>query len=326
MLIIALAVSAGGWWAYGKWFAPPPEPIDVLAGDPKPLLISDRPADPDEVNPQPEIPEKGGDPDAEARRREIPGERAAPAGRANDLVEAGKQALESGDLLAAREHFSDALEHDFPEAQRNLLRAELTRLGNETIFSQRVIPSDPFVSRYTIQAGDTLGKIAKANKVPVDLLAAVNGIRNPNLIRVGQSIKAIHGPFHAVVETDALTMGIYLGNTFVKKFPVGLGLDNSTPRGLWRVTTKLKNPTYYPPRGGAIVAADDPENPLGERWIGLEGIEGEAVGQLRYGIHGTNEPETIGKSESLGCVRLHNEDVEKVYSYLIERDSTVRIK
>ena len=112
----------------------------------------------------------------------------------------------------------------------------------------------------------------------------------------------------------------------VTHFKVGLGQDNGTPNGRWVVKNKLTNPTYYPPRGGDIISADDPQNPLGERWIGLAGIEGDAVGQLRYGIHGTNEPDTIGKNASMGCVRLHNKDVDLLFDLLIEKQSHVDVR
>jgi hypothetical protein len=60
---------------------------------------------------------------------------------------------------------------------------------------------------------------------------------------------------------------------------------------------------------------DDPEYPLGKpgRWIGLEGVFGNALGTHGYGIHGTNEPDSIGKQESLGCVRMLNKDVEELW-------------
>jgi lipoprotein-anchoring transpeptidase ErfK/SrfK len=171
-----------------------------------------------------------------------------------------------------------------------------------------------------------MGKIAKANHVTPELLAEINGIRNVNLIRAGQTIKVIKGPFRAVVDSRTYTLGVYLQNTFVKQFKVGLGADQSTPTGEWRVGTKLVNPTYYPPRSGQVIAADDPANPLGERWIALHGVSGEAAGQLRYGIHGTVEPDSIGKSVSLGCIRLYNEDVEALYNYLVEKESTVIVR
>jgi lipoprotein-anchoring transpeptidase ErfK/SrfK len=71
------------------------------------------------------------------------------------------------------------------------------------------------------------------------------------------------------------------------------------------------------------VAADDKENPLGEHWIELRGIAGDALGQERYGIHGTNEPQSIGQSASLGCIRMHNADVAEVYTYLVSEKSHV---
>jgi lipoprotein-anchoring transpeptidase ErfK/SrfK len=74
-----------------------------------------------------------------------------------------------------------------------------------------------------------------------------------------------------------------------------------------------------------VIAADDPTNPLGERWIPLEGIEGEAVGQQSYGIHGTIEADSIGRNRSMGCIRLTNADVEVLYDLLVESKSMVRI-
>ena len=176
-----------------------------------------------------------------------------------------------------------------------------------------------------VKAGDSLAKIAAQNAVTADLLAAINGIADKHLIREGPSIKAVKGPFRAVIHKKSYVLDVYLGDTFVKSFRVGLGAEGSTPTGEWRIKNKLVNPTYYPPRGGAIVAADDPQNPLGERWLGLEGVSGEAVSQERYGIHGTSDPDSIGKSVSLGCIRLHNADVELLYTYLTEGRSTVTV-
>ena len=159
---------------------------------------------------------------------------------------------------------------------------------------------------------------SKKNKVKATLLAgaaALGTMMSTAFGDVGGGDRIVGAPF-------ATRAGRAHFDGLVK---VGLGVDGSTPTGTWRVTTKLKNPTYYHPRGGDIIAADDPNNPLGERWIGLEGTSGQAVGQERYGIHGTIEPESIGQSVSLGCIRLHNQDVEALYTFLIERHSTVTV-
>ena len=55
------------------------------------------------------------------------------------------------------------------------------------------------------------------------------------------------------------------------------------------------------------------------------GVSGEAAGQERYGIHGTIEPESVGRNVSMGCIRMYNEDVEQLFSYLVEKDSTVLV-
>jgi lipoprotein-anchoring transpeptidase ErfK/SrfK len=89
---------------------------------------------------------------------------------------------------------------------------------------------------------------------------------------------------------------------------------------------KLKNPTYYSPRGEGVISADDPKNPLGEFWIGLAGVDGHAVGKQSYGIHGTIEPDSIGKQASMGCIRMRNEDVAEVFELLVEGRSNVTIR
>jgi len=253
-------------------------------------------------------------------------EKQSPASRAAALVAAGREALQRNDDLTARTILSAALQLGEIGNDEEYVRTELTRVGNETVLSARIVNGDPLVDRYVIQTGDVLAKIAAVNKVSPDLLASVNGILDKDRIREGQTIKIVRGPFRAVVTKRTYTLDVYLGETFVRDFNVGLGADDSTPTGEWRVATKLMNPTYYPPRGGEIIAADDPKNPLGERWIGLVGVSGAAVEQERYGIHGTNEPDSIGKSVSMGCIRMHNQDVEALYSYLVENHSTVTVR
>lgn len=316
----ATAAAVGAWWFYLGADDPAAESRPTVVAS-LPQLTSTRPEMEAELSPPSDVSEKGETP--EAARPPTDGE----AGRrAASLIVTGKQALERGDTLAARSYLSEAFRLGVSETERTLLQAELTRLGNETIFSSRIVAGDPFVERYVIQPGDALVKIAKAHRVTVELLAAINGIKDSNKIRAGQTVKVVNGPFHAVVDKSDFSLDIYLGETFVKHFRVGLGLDGSTPTGVWRVANKLKNPTFYPPRGGKVIAADDPSNPLGERWIGLKGVSGAAVGQLRYGVHGTVEPDSIGKDVSMGCIRMYNEDVESVYSYLVESESTVTVR
>ena len=118
------------------------------------------------------------------------------------------------------------------------------------------------------------------------------------------------------------------GAMYVTSFPVGLGRDDSTPTGKWMIQpgNKIKDPTYYSPRGEGVIEANDPKNPLGKFWLGLQGTDGHAVGKMSYGIHGTIDPDSIGKQESMGCIRMRNEDVAQVFELLVEGKSTVVVK
>jgi lipoprotein-anchoring transpeptidase ErfK/SrfK len=75
-----------------------------------------------------------------------------------------------------------------------------------------------------------------------------------------------------------------------------------------------------------VIEADDPANPLGEFWIGLTGIDGHAVGKESYGIHGTIEPDSIGKQASMGCIRMGADDITMVFELLVEGKSTVIVR
>ncbi|GIN55722.1 putative L,D-transpeptidase YqjB [Lederbergia ruris] len=82
-----------------------------------------------------------------------------------------------------------------------------------------------------------------------------------------------------------------------------------TPEGFFTITVKAKNPYYRKLNipGGAA------NNPLGSRWIGFDakGTDGRT-----YGLHGTNQPDSIGKFISQGCIRLGKEPLELLYDQI----------
>jgi hypothetical protein len=90
-------------------------------------------------------------------------------------------------------------------------------------------------------------------------------------------------------------------------YPVATGLTTElTPEGMFTITVKAEQPYYRKKNipGGA------PNNPLGSRWIGFDanGTDGRT-----YGIHGTNQPQSIGRYITQGCVRLQNHHVEALF-------------
>ncbi len=257
-----------------------------------------------------------------------------PASSATPLVDAQAK-IEANDFLAARNLLNSALAAgNLSLADANAAKRLLGQVNEVVVFSPRRFANDTVGGTYGVKSGDRLDRIARQYEVTSELLCRINGISDPRKMQAGKDLKILNGPFHAVVDKSDFTLEIWLGNPgergamYITTFPVGLGADDSTPTGTWIVETqkKLKNPTYFSPRGEGVIAADDPDNPLGEYWIGLTGIDGHAVGKSSYGIHGTIRPESIGRQESMGCVRLINEDVEKVFELLVEGKSTVIIR
>jgi len=82
----------------------------------------------------------------------------------------------------------------------------------------------------------------------------------------------------------------------IRTWPVGVGrVATQTPRGRFHIINKVPYPNSY--RGG-------PLSVFGTWWLGLN--------KPHYGIHGTNNPSSIGKYVSRGCIRMHNKDVDEL--------------
>ncbi len=258
----------------------------------------------------------------EMRPGEVVQERSRPP---QEELDRGRAALARGDLHAARVAFSAAVGKGLPPAEEAAARSELERIAEALLYSRAASEIDPYSDTHTVQSGESLARIAARYKVTPELLTRINQIDDPNWIRVGQRLKVIKGPFRAVISKGAHRMDIYLGDAIVESFRVGLGTNGGTPLGLWQVQDKLTNPEWADPTTGRLYLADDPTNPIGEHWIGLHGVQGECVGRIGFGIHGTIDPKSIGENMSLGCVRLAPADVARVYDFLVNKHSTVTI-
>jgi LysM repeat protein len=207
--------------------------------------------------------------------------------------------LAAGDELAAHRELSKVY-WNRPE-----LRGEIKSRIENTARSIYLSPQPHFLEPYVIEPGDQLRTVAAKYNVTWNYLAKLNRT-DPRRIRAGQKLKVNKGPFAAVVDLSDFELTVHAHGYFICRYPVGIGKDNSSPIGTFVVLNKVANPQYTDPEG-RVIASDDPNNPLGERWIDL----GDS-----YGIHGTIDPNSIGRAESRGCIRLRNEDVEEVYDLL----------
>ncbi|HEX7923153.1 MAG TPA: L,D-transpeptidase [Bradyrhizobium sp.] len=120
-------------------------------------------------------------------------------------------------------------------------------------------------------------------------------------------------PGTIIIDTGHTYLYYVLGGGRAIRYGVGVGRQGFTWAGVQTVSRKAEWPDWYPP--SEMIArqpylprfvAGGPGNPLGARAMYL--------GSSEYRIHGTNDPSTIGKFVSSGCIRLTNEDVADLFS------------
>jgi lipoprotein-anchoring transpeptidase ErfK/SrfK len=99
---------------------------------------------------------------------------------------------------------------------------------------------------------------------------------------------------------------------YARSYGIAVGRSGlETPAGLYRIQNKQVNPAWHVPNSpwagslaGQTVPGGSPDNPLRARWMGIAG---------GVGIHGTNEPWSIGSAASHGCIRMRVPDVIDLY-------------
>ncbi|MFC1675767.1 L,D-transpeptidase family protein [Planctomycetota bacterium] len=256
---------------------------------------------------------------------------ADPNARADELIAEAQSLINTTPtkIIKARMILNDVLGMHINRQQSRTVKAQLGQLAQDWLFSKNIFPQDSLCGSYLVQPGDQLRNIAKMYKVPWEFLLTINNLPRAESLRAGKKIKIVNGPFHAIVHRSTFTMDIYLQkDTFVKTFAIGLGKQSrQTPTGLWVVKPdgKVIKPVWTDTETGRTYYPNDEDYPLGSCWIALKGIEDDAVGQSGFGLHGTNEPNSIGTASSRGCIRLHNGEVMEVYNMLVPGLSQIRI-
>jgi lipoprotein-anchoring transpeptidase ErfK/SrfK len=143
-----------------------------------------------------------------------------------------------------------------------------------------------------LKTQDQIRKLAALTSVM--LMATAEALAQDNVVRPGRRI---------VVSLPDRKLAVIESDRVIKIFPTAVGAPKTpSPVGTYRIVNSVRNPTWY--YKGKIVGPGK-SNPLGTRWMGLS-IKG-------YGIHGTNNPASIGKKASHGCVRMRNSDAEELF-------------
>lgn len=148
---------------------------------------------------------------------------------------------------------------------------------------------------HTVKRGETLYQISLDYRTPLSSIIRANPTINPNIINVGQPIE-IPGfpdpntlPYKIEVSISGRWLKLFRNGVLQKQYPIAVGrMLFKTPIGNYIIINKAPNP------GG----------PFGTMWMSLS--------KQGYGIHGTNNPSSIGKAVSRGCIRMHNRDVEEL--------------
>ncbi|WP_067727008.1 L,D-transpeptidase family protein [Oceanobacillus damuensis] len=148
---------------------------------------------------------------------------------------------------------------------------------------------------HTVKPGETLTQISRDYRTPLPAIIGANPGIDPNIIYPGQSI-IIPGlpspatiPYLIDVSINNRTLRLLRDGVLQKQYPIAVGrILHGTPVGDFIIINKAPNP------GG----------PFGTMWMSLS--------KQHYGIHGTNDPSSIGKAVSRGCIRMYNQDVEEL--------------
>ncbi|MDD5698829.1 MAG: L,D-transpeptidase [Victivallaceae bacterium] len=199
----------------------------------------------------------------------------------------------------------------------------LGRVNIKIFFSDVPFPEKKV--SYQIKPNDGLRKIAMQHNTSMEAVQRSNRMKlNDTNVELGKTFNIYVGDWKIVISKSRKKLYLFDGKEIFKAYTVGIGKQNRTPTGIFKTGGKRKNPDWYAPTGK--ISFGDKGNVLGTRWIRLI-PDGECSREVSgLGIHGTWEPETIGKASSNGCIRLTNPDIEELFAILPNELKPVPVK
>ncbi len=198
-------------------------------------------------------------------------------------------------------------------------RRQASRATNALILSAALLLAPAFTA--TRASAQVLGYAAASSAFPSDGITltapddegAAPSVMPERLRRAVVTFDTHEAPGTVIIDTGNTTLYYVLGQNRAIRYGVGVGREGFTWSGVQTISRKAEWPDWHPPT--EMIArqpylprfmAGGPGNPLGARAMYL--------GSSQYRIHGTNDPSTIGKFVSSGCIRLTNEDVTDLFS------------
>lgn len=225
----------------------------------------------------------------------------------------------------ARNAYSLALQSNISKEKSAEIKIRLAELNKKLVFSSFPTPDSTI---YTVKEGDNITNISRKYKVETgsgDI--ALGNIRRINNLKSatifpGDKLKILTGQVSVKISKTNFILTIRVNNDFIKEYPISVGDPNKncdTPVGTFTIGTKTIHPTWYKRTDDGRkeeIPYGDSRNVLGTRWMGFKESP-------QLGIHGTTQPETIGRKISNGCIRMYNTDVEEVYDLISEGSKVI---
>ena len=240
------------------------------------------------------------------------------AGAVAALEEAHRLEAGAAGDMAAREHaralYQQALDGNKlePTAEKQCLE-RLLDLTNRLVLDPKTACTAPQAIFHKVETGDVLEKIARKYKVNQGQLKRINHLNDKLMVRYEQVLKILPGDVLFRVDRSRLVGTLYIAEVFIRRYPIGIGSGNATPKGVYNIERKVLNPDWY--YAGKRIPFGDPANILGSRWMAFSETDNGGQGG-GLGIHGTSLPQTVPGRESKGCIRMINQDVEELYDFM----------
>jgi lipoprotein-anchoring transpeptidase ErfK/SrfK len=244
----------------------------------------------------------------------------APSPSSVNLADAAEGFMKAGKPGDAREKWLAALAASPGEDLRTKVESTLASVNLELI--RKPWPMAEKVD-YVVQSGDSIRSIAGKFGTTVELIVQANELKRPDIINPGKRLRVFSGKMGIVVSKTRNDLLLTSNGRYFKRYRVGTGKYDRTPLGTFVVNDRIMEPVWWRD-DGKTVPFGDKENILGTRWMALKATN-DTPAVKGYGIHGTWDNDSIGKSESAGCIRMKNEDVEELFE-LIPIGTEVKIE
>lgn len=226
------------------------------------------------------------------------------------MLGAVKSLIASNEIVRARQQCYELLQNTTNSSAVSETEKILGQINTSLLLSPAPMPEK---TEYVVKSGDILENLAKKHGTTVDLIKKCNSLQG-KMIHPGDRLRIFNAKLTIIISKSRNNLLLKANNRFFKRYPVGTGKFGTTPVGTFIIADKIAEPPWWRP-DGKMIPFGDKENVLGTRWMSLTAT-GETPKVRGYGIHGTWEPDTIGKQASAGCVRLINSDVEELFTII----------